>query len=79
MSLINCYVNFQISLPVINVKLEKYQDQFELALLRLILVALGYQEAISFSFSLLDIPEPPQFDVIVQVQTDLDTLLISHQ
>ncbi len=48
---IHGYDNIQISLPVIAVKLAKYQDQFELAQLRQTVVALGYQEAISFSFA----------------------------
>ncbi len=48
---IHGYDNIQISLPVIDVKLAKYQDQFELAQLRQTVVALGYQEAISFSFA----------------------------
>ncbi|PWF32302.1 hypothetical protein DBB30_34190, partial [Yersinia pestis] len=39
------------SLPVIDVKLAKYQDQFELGQLRQTAVTLGYQEAISFSFA----------------------------
>ena len=48
---IHGYDNIQISLPVIDVKLAKYQDQFELVQLRQTAVALGYQEAISFSFA----------------------------
>ncbi|MDN5511303.1 phenylalanine--tRNA ligase subunit beta [Acinetobacter sp.] len=48
---IHGYDNIQISLPVIDVKLAKYQDQFELSQLRQTLVTLGYQEAISFSFA----------------------------
>ncbi|ANF82463.1 phenylalanine--tRNA ligase subunit beta [Acinetobacter sp. NCu2D-2] len=48
---IHGYDNIQISLPVIDVKLAKYQDQFELAQLRQTAVTLGYQEAISFSFA----------------------------
>lgn len=48
---IHGYDNIQISLPVIDVKLAKHQDQFELPQLRQILVTLGYQEAISFSFA----------------------------
>ena len=48
---IHGYDNIQISLPVIDVKLAKYQDQFELAQLRQTIVTLGYQEAISFSFA----------------------------
>ena len=48
---IHGYNNIQISLPVIDVKLAKYQDQFELVQLRQTAVALGYQEAISFSFA----------------------------
>ena len=48
---IHGYDNIQISLPVINVKLAKYQDQFELGQLRQTAVTLGYQEAISFSFA----------------------------
>ena len=40
-----------MSLPVIDVKLAKHQDQFELPQLRQTLVTLGYQEAISFSFA----------------------------
>ncbi|WP_434278237.1 phenylalanine--tRNA ligase subunit beta [Acinetobacter sp. CE-15] len=48
---IHGYDNIQISLPVIDVKLAKYQDQFELTQLRQTLVTLGYQEAISFSFA----------------------------
>ena len=48
---IHGYDNIQISLPVIDVKLAKYQDQFELPQLRQTLVTLGYQEAISFSFA----------------------------
>ena len=48
---IHGYDNIQISLPVIDVKLAKYQDQFELTQLRQTVVALGYQEAISFSFA----------------------------
>src|SRR5690606_15372987 len=48
---IHGYDNIQISLPVIDVKLAKYQDQFELGQLRQTAVTLGYQEAISFSFS----------------------------
>ena len=48
---IHGYDNIKISLPVIDVKLAKYQDQFELAQLRQTAVTLGYQEAISFSFA----------------------------
>ena len=48
---IHGYDNIQISLPVIDVKLAKHQDQFELPQLRHTLVTLGYQEAISFSFA----------------------------
>lgn len=48
---IDGYDNIQISLPVIDVKLAKYQDQFEVAQLRQTAVTLGYQEAISFSFA----------------------------
>lgn len=48
---IHGYDNIQISLPVIDVKLAKYQDQFEVAQLRQTAVTLGYQEAISFSFA----------------------------
>ncbi|MFW2034414.1 phenylalanine--tRNA ligase subunit beta [Acinetobacter junii] len=45
------YDNIQISLPKIDVKLEKYQDRFEVAQLRQTVATLGYQEAISFSFA----------------------------
>ncbi len=45
------YDNIQISLPKIDVKLEKYQDRFETAQLRQTVATLGYQEAISFSFA----------------------------
>ncbi len=48
---IHGYDNIQISLPVIDVKLAKYEDQFELVQLRQTAVTLGYQEAISFSFA----------------------------
>jgi len=48
---IHGFDNIQISLPVIDTKLAKYQDQFEVAQLRQTLVTLGYQEAISFSFA----------------------------
>ena len=48
---IHGYDNIQMSLPVIDVKLAKHQDQFELPQLRQTIVTLGYQEAISFSFS----------------------------
>ena len=48
---IHGYDNIQISLPVLDVKLAKYQDQFELVQLRQTAVTLGYQEAISFSFA----------------------------
>ncbi|MFH7804864.1 phenylalanine--tRNA ligase subunit beta [Acinetobacter sp. BSP-53] len=48
---IHGYDNIKISLPVIDVKLAKHQDQFEVAQLRQTLVTLGYQEAISFSFA----------------------------
>ena len=48
---IHGYDNIKISLPVMDVKLAKYQDQFDLAQLRQTLVTLGYQEAISFSFA----------------------------
>lgn len=48
---IHGYDNIQISLPVIDVKLAKHQEQFELTQLRQTLVTLGYQEAISFSFA----------------------------
>ncbi|EXA67099.1 phenylalanine--tRNA ligase, beta subunit [Acinetobacter baumannii 348935] len=48
---IHGYDNIQISLPVIDVKLAKYEDQFELTQLRQTAVTLGYQEAISFSFA----------------------------
>ncbi|AXQ21316.1 phenylalanine--tRNA ligase subunit beta [Acinetobacter wuhouensis] len=48
---IHGYDNIQMSLPVIDVRLAKHQDQFELPQLRQTLVALGYQEAISFSFA----------------------------
>src|SRR5690606_19551872 len=43
--------NIQISLPVLEAKLAKYQDQFETGQLRQTAVTLGYQEAISFSFA----------------------------
>lgn len=48
---IHGYDHIQISLPVIDAKLAKYQDQFEMVQLRQTLVTLGYQEAISFSFA----------------------------
>ena len=48
---IDGYDNIQIRLPVIDVKLAAYKDQFELSQLRQSLVTLGYQEAISFSFA----------------------------
>ena len=48
---IHGYDNIQISLPKIDVKLEKYQDSFEIAQLRQTIATLGYQEAISFSFA----------------------------
>ncbi|TQR71041.1 phenylalanine--tRNA ligase subunit beta [Acinetobacter sp. RF14B] len=48
---IHGYDNIQISLPVLEAKLAKYQDQFETAQLRQTAVTLGYQEAISFSFA----------------------------
>ena len=48
---IHGYDNIQISLPKIDVKLEQYQDRFELAQLRQTVATLGYQEAISFSFA----------------------------
>lgn len=48
---IHGYDNIQISLPKIDVKLEKYQDRFEVAQLRQTVATLGYQEAISFSFA----------------------------
>ena len=48
---IDGYDNIQISLPKIDVKLEKYQDRFETAQLRQTVATLGYQEAISFSFA----------------------------
>ena len=48
---IHGYDNIQISLPAIEAKLAKYQDQFEMAQLRQTVVTLGYQEAISFSFA----------------------------
>ncbi|OTG84667.1 phenylalanine--tRNA ligase subunit beta [Acinetobacter sp. ANC 4648] len=48
---IHGYDNIQMSLPVMDVKLAKYQDQFDLVQLRQTLVTLGYQEAISFSFA----------------------------
>ncbi|NNP70620.1 phenylalanine--tRNA ligase subunit beta [Acinetobacter sp. Ac_5812] len=48
---IHGYDNIQISLPKIDVKLQTYQDRFEIAQLRQTVVTLGYQEAISFSFA----------------------------
>lgn len=48
---IDGYDNIQISLPSMDVQLAKYQDRFEIAQLRQTVVALGYQEAISFSFA----------------------------
>lgn len=48
---IHGYDNIQISLPKIDVKLEKYQDRFEVVQLRQTVATLGYQEAISFSFA----------------------------
>ncbi|TCM66731.1 phenylalanyl-tRNA synthetase beta subunit [Acinetobacter calcoaceticus] len=48
---IHGYDNIQIRLPVIDVKLANYADQYELPQLRQTLVTLGYQEAISFSFA----------------------------
>ena len=48
---IHGYDNIQVSLPKIDVKLEKYQDRFEIAQLRQTIATLGYQEAISFSFA----------------------------
>ncbi|MDC5150266.1 phenylalanine--tRNA ligase subunit beta [Acinetobacter baumannii] len=48
---IDGYDNIQISLPSMDVQLAKYQDRFEIAQLRQTVVTLGYQEAISFSFT----------------------------
>lgn len=48
---IHGYDNIEISLPQIDVQLAPYQDQFEVSQLRQTMVALGYQEAISFSFA----------------------------
>lgn len=48
---IHGYDNIQISLPKIEVKFAPHADQFELAQLRQLMVDLGYQEAISFSFA----------------------------
>jgi phenylalanyl-tRNA synthetase beta chain len=48
---IHGYDNIKISLPKIDVQLEKYQDRFEIAQLRQTVATLGYQEAISFSFA----------------------------
>ncbi|EPF70610.1 phenylalanine--tRNA ligase subunit beta [Acinetobacter rudis] len=48
---IHGYDNIQISLPKIDVKFAAHADQFELPQLRQLMVALGYQEAISFSFA----------------------------
>jgi len=60
---IHGYDNIQISLPVIDVKLAKYEDQFELTQLRQTAVTLGYQEAISFSFADLKLEKQLNPDV----------------
>ncbi|WOE30397.1 MULTISPECIES: phenylalanine--tRNA ligase subunit beta [unclassified Acinetobacter] len=60
---IHGYDNIQMSLPVIDVKFAKHQDQFELAALRQTLVTLGYQEAISFSFADLKLEKQLNPDV----------------
>ena len=60
---IHGYDNIQISLPVIDTKLAKYQDQFEVAQLRQTVVTLGYQEAISFSFADLKLEKQLNPDV----------------
>lgn len=60
---IHGYDNIQISLPVIDVKLAKYEDQFELTQLRQTVVTLGYQEAISFSFADLKLEKQLNPDV----------------
>lgn len=44
------YDNLPLSMPNIDVKLEKYQDHNEHKQLKQTVVSLGYQEAISFSF-----------------------------
>lgn len=48
---IHGYDNIQIKLPQIDVALSHYKDQFEVSQLRQTIATLGYQEAISFSFS----------------------------
>ena len=60
---IHGYDNIQISLPVIDTQLAKYQDQFEVAQLRQTVVTLGYQEAISFSFADLKLEKQLNPDV----------------
>ncbi|XID75329.1 phenylalanine--tRNA ligase subunit beta [Alkanindiges sp. WGS2144] len=45
------YDNIQISMPQLDIALKPAQDRLSLQQLRQTLVALGYQEAISFSFS----------------------------
>ena len=85
---IHGYDNIQMSLPVIDVKLAKHQDQFELPQLRQTLVTLGYQEAISFSFAdlklekqlnpsvnLLALANPISSDLAVMRSTLLSSLI----
>jgi len=74
---IHGYDNIQISLPVIDVKLAKYEDQFELTQLRQTAVTLGYQEAISFSFADLKLEKQlnPDVDLAVMRSTLLSSLI----
>ncbi len=48
---IDGYDNIQIKLPQMNVQLTAYKDHLDLLALRHTVASLGYQEAISFSFS----------------------------
>lgn len=76
---IHGYDNIQMSLPVIDVKLAKHQDQFELAQLRQTVATLGYQEAISFSFADLKLekqlnPEVHPLMLANPISSDLATM-----
>jgi len=85
---IHGYDNIQISLPKIDVKFAAHADQFELPQLRQLMVGLGYQEAISFSFAdeklekqlnptgqLLKLANPISSDLAVMRSTLLSSLI----
>lgn len=86
------YDNIPTKLPVLDIELKPQQDRLAVQQLRQILVTLGYQEAISFSFSdeklekqlnpdvkLLALANPISSDLAVMRSTLLSSLIPSVQ